>query len=70
MTTVTWDEGRAPPIYARGLPHEVHFWKSGGDIYLMRTTDELDMPAWCRWNIGTPIKDVCLDHNTTQGFTK
>ena len=66
MTNATWDEGKTPPRYERGLPQEIHFWKSGGEIYLLRDVDD-DLPTWCRWNKGVAIKDVGLEYVTAAG---
>ena len=67
MTNATWDEGKVPPSFAHGLPSEVHFWKSGGEIYLLRDTDDPAMPTWCRWNKGVTIKDVGLEYVIAEG---
>ena len=66
---ITWDEGSSPPTYERGLPSEVHFWKTGGELWLLRDTDS-PLPTWCMWKPGVAIKDVGLEYVTAEGRDK
>ena len=58
----TWDSGPVPPTYTRGLPYEVHFWAWNGDIWLLRETDDPDIPTWCRWREGQALKDCGAEY--------
>lgn len=54
MTTATWHEGETPLKYDRGLPEEIHFWKRGNEIFILRDS------VWHLWPKGVAIQDVGL----------
>lgn len=52
---VTWNEGTETPEFERGLPEEIHFWKTQRELFILRDA------SWHRWERGTPIKEVGLN---------